>query len=352
MIKNSLFLFALILSLSSCAKVSYLAEQGVGQIKLLTTARDNHWVINDPETPQEIVQKIQDIEVYKEFFEHFWDFNTGRIYTRTTFLEQPAVSYLLISSKKHKISALETRFPIVGRFPYLGFFNHRSAQSWAEKLQRQGLDTYIRPVYAYSTLGYFSDTILSSFFYFDSFDLAELIFHELFHLYFFIPGEVNLNEALATYIGREMAFLYFETSSEMREAKWDEYRRNARLSAEVASQVHQLNKKLKKLENKESIDQYFETLMKTHFKQHFMDFCRNKGIAQEKCFPLNRKWSQASLAAFMTYYDLLSPIEKLHNRLDVDIKGLFGYIEGRYQQYLQLPRDQRGELSEFLFNEF
>src|SRR5690606_28211743 len=52
--------------------------------------------------------------------------------------------------------------------------------------------------------------ILSSFFYYDDLDLAELIFHELFHTIFFIKDDVDLNENLANYFGKELVRLYFK----------------------------------------------------------------------------------------------------------------------------------------------
>ena len=62
----------------------------------------------------------------------------------------------------------------------------------------------------YSTLGYFDDPILSSFFNYNKFDLTVLIFHELFHTIYFYKNKVQLNENLANFFGREMAIEYYK----------------------------------------------------------------------------------------------------------------------------------------------
>jgi len=79
-------------------------------------------------------------------------------------LENSAVTYLVVASPFNEIKAVETCFPVMGCFPYLGFFNLNSAKNFAKEKENENYVTWIRPVYAYSTLGYFTDTILSSFF--------------------------------------------------------------------------------------------------------------------------------------------------------------------------------------------
>ena len=196
--------------LSSCAKMSYLAEQGLGQLSLLNRSKDNKKVLSDVRIPLSYKEKIKKISEYKRFFYRYWKKNEGSIYSKTTLLDTDAVSYLVIVSPHNNIEAKEECFPFVGCFPYLGFFKKKSAQEYQKKMEEKGFITHRRDVYAYSTLGYFTDPILSSFFFYDDFDLVEMIFHELFHTIFFIENEVKLNENLANYFSKEMAFDYFK----------------------------------------------------------------------------------------------------------------------------------------------
>ena len=169
--------------ISSCAKLSYLYEQGRGQLSLLTSARENKDVLHDIKIPIKYKDKIVKVEEYKKYFYRYWDRPPQEIYSQTTILDRDAVTYLLIASPYNKIDPNKFCFPFMGCFPYIGFFKEKSAREKASELSDKGLITWVRPVYAYSTLGYFDDPIISSFFRYNDFQLAELVFHELFHRY-------------------------------------------------------------------------------------------------------------------------------------------------------------------------
>jgi predicted aminopeptidase len=64
-----------------------------------------------------------------------------------------------------------------------------------------GLDVVMRPVSAYSTLGYFTDPVLSTMLEYDDAGLAELIIHELTHGTVFAKGFTDFNESLASFVG-------------------------------------------------------------------------------------------------------------------------------------------------------
>ena len=206
---KQLVILILIFTLGGCAKFSYLIEQGSGQFKLLFDAKENKKILEDPDIPENYKKKIKLVQIYKSYFYKYWNKKETKIYSKTTILNRKAVSYLVITSPFDQIYANKECFPITGCFPYLGFYKKEKADKYAETKKKEGF-TFVRPVYAYSTLGYFTDTILSSFFQYEEFDLAELIFHELFHTIFFLKNEVDLNENLANYFGREMAFEYFK----------------------------------------------------------------------------------------------------------------------------------------------
>ena len=59
--------------LSSCAKTSYLWNQGWGQYQLLNRAVENKKLLEDPQTSREIKSKIQKIERYKKYFYKYWE---------------------------------------------------------------------------------------------------------------------------------------------------------------------------------------------------------------------------------------------------------------------------------------
>ena len=218
-LRRIIYLTFILSLIYSCAKISYIVEQGQGQWALIYQARDNQEVLQDQSVSQEIKEQIKKVESFKRFFYRYMDRPTTEIYSKTTFLKGEAVTHLVIASPINQVKAYQECFPLGGCFPYLGFFEHESAKRHALRLEKEhDLVTVIHPIYAYSTTGHLNDPILSSFFRYKRKELAELIFHELFHTILFIKDEVELNENLATYVSQLLVTRYFKlTSKEQRE---------------------------------------------------------------------------------------------------------------------------------------
>jgi predicted aminopeptidase len=102
-------------------------------------------------------------------------------------------------------------FPVVGNVSYKGFFDEAGALMEADRISQEGYETDIYNPEAWSTLGYFTDPVLSNMLKRGPGKLAELIIHELAHATVFLPDEVDLNENLATMAG-ELGALRFLAS--------------------------------------------------------------------------------------------------------------------------------------------
>ena len=116
------------------------------------------------------------------------------------------------------------------------------AKEYAKDLERDGYVVYIRPVLAYSTLGYFDDPILSSMLILDEYDLAETVFHELFHTTLFIKNEVSLNEALADLVGQEMSEIYYSFEKASKEKRQLKRKKRRNFEKWLVEQTQKLNK--------------------------------------------------------------------------------------------------------------
>ena len=68
----------------------------------------------------------------------------------------------------------------------------------SERLGKDGYDTAVGGVSAYSTLGNFDDPILSSMMRWDDVQLVAVLFHELAHQVLYIKGDSGFNESFAT----------------------------------------------------------------------------------------------------------------------------------------------------------
>ncbi len=118
------------------------------------------------------------------------------------------ISWNISASPPDSFTPYLWHFPIVGALPYKGFFSRQLAENAHQQLVDDGYDAIMRPVSAYSTLGYFADPLLSSMLDDTPDELADLILHELTHNTIFAEGHTDFNESLATFVGQKGSLLF------------------------------------------------------------------------------------------------------------------------------------------------
>lgn len=347
-LKTTLLLFLILILGVGCAKFNYLYEQGVGQMSLLSTGKDNQEMLKNVRVSKTQKEKIKKIEELKKYFYKYWEKKETKIYSQTTMLKNKAVTYLVIVSPYQEIKAVENCFPLMGCFPYLGFFSLNSAKEFAKERAVEDYVTWIRPVYAYSTLGYFTDTILSSFFEYDDYELAELIFHELYHTIFFVKNQVDLNENLAMYFSERMLEEYFISINQSDYAKFEQKKNEdakqiKRLVVILANELQQMYKTLLP-RTKEDAEVILNEFLEDRFKVEVMKKCQALDIQPKDCFPLERKWNNASFAAFLTYEKKSNDLASLQKKLGLDLKGYYNWIAKKYESFLDQSEESDFEI--------
>ncbi len=297
----------------------------------------NEKVLSDPAVTEEHKRKIKLIGEYKAFFLNYFNQQKSDIYTKTYFLKNEAASYLVIVSPFNEVKAETECFIIMGCFPYLGFFEKESALKYKAQKEQEHFATYLRPVYAYSTLNYFNDPILSSFFYYDDLNLAEVVFHELFHTLFFVKSDVDFNENLANFFSKELMSIYFKDKQYELLSKY--LKQNSDydlLNLEIKKFVKNLNELYQKKTATETYDDILKNFLANTFTPHFKQFCKVQGIQDAQCFPLNRTWNNAVFAAFATYESEQAAVKSKFTKMDRPLKDFFATLKSDYQTFSEL----------------
>lgn len=338
----NLHILLVLIFCSSCTMVGYLSEQGLEQAKLQWNGRKNEEFLDDPKISEEMKRKVLLIGEYKKFFYYYFGRKSTDIYSKTTLLDNKAVTYLVIASSHTKIKAHEFEFPFMGSFPYIGFFKKDSALEFSEKLRlNENLVTYVRPVYAYSSLGYLEDRILSSFFHYDDIELAELVFHELFHTVFFIKNEVDLNENMANLYGKALVQEYFKGRPELEEYLQIQKKKNS-LASRVVELIGILQSEFAKLGGfitEQKADVLTTRFVSEVFLPDLNQFCSKLELPESEC-DIKEDWNQASFAAFLTYEEEQDFLQKLQIENNFDLKQYLNWLTMEYESFEDQARTE------------
>ncbi len=215
--------------LSGCMQTRYVVQAGIGQAELWSLARSIDDVIEDPETDERTRVLLKESQVIMKFAKERGLARKGN-YEQFVEVDRGQVVWFLAAAQPLKLEAQIWNFPLVGSFPYLGWFDKREAMKIRKRLRDRGLDVYIRPVHAYSTGGWLDDPILSTMLSprDDAFRyLSNILLHELTHGNLLVNDQATLNESIANFVGDTMAEEYLvwrfgETSEEVLTYREDE----------------------------------------------------------------------------------------------------------------------------------
>ncbi len=117
--------------------------------------------------------------------------------------------HVVVAAPANQLEPVTWWFPVSGRVSYRGYFARERAERFAADLAADGLDTYVRPAPLYSTLGFFDDPIPREALSWPEPELVDTILHELVHQTVFVPGDVEYDEALASFVAHRATAAFY-----------------------------------------------------------------------------------------------------------------------------------------------
>jgi predicted aminopeptidase len=181
--------------------VIYGIRQAKGQLHIIWNARPVEEFLTDPNFPDSLKAKLVLINQVRRYAIDSLGLKDTKNYKTLYDQKGEEVMWVVTASEPFRLKAKEWKFPVLGAVPYKGFFRKDLAIALREQLQNDGWDVSIRNPGGWSTLGWFTDPILSKMLERSEGDLANLIIHEMCHATIFVKDSIDFNENLATFIG-------------------------------------------------------------------------------------------------------------------------------------------------------
>ena len=312
---KSLFFFLSFFFLTACSlDIGYLWSVSQGQMELLSRRISIEEALEKYNFSEKEKKKLNLVSEIKSFAQEKLKMDIDEdIYSSYIQLDQPYVTYLLRVSSAYELKAYKWDFPVIGSVPYKGFFDKEKAIEEAKSFPKEKYDFYIRGVSAYSTLGWFEDSILSSMLSYEESDFVVVIFHELAHTVLFFKDHTNFNERFAEFLGRKAAILfYLEKEGEESETvkkmllEWDD---ELLFSSFMVKEYKALDQWYK--ENKGKVNQEIKQERIKEIQDRFLAEIRPKLKTNQYDYFPKLKLNNSLLLSYRSYNYNMEEFEKL-----------------------------------------
>ena len=192
--------FFLIAFLTACSGPGYYLQAVSGQWKLMHARQDIQSLLDNPATSSELTAHLQAAGQIKVFASSALDLPANGSYSSYVEVEGDALVWNVVATEEFSLEAKKWCFPVAGCVPYRGFFKQQKAKESATRLRKKGMDVFVSPAAAYSSLGWFNDPLLSTMVTGSDIRLAAYLFHELAHQRLYIKGDGVFNEGYASFV--------------------------------------------------------------------------------------------------------------------------------------------------------
>jgi len=224
-----------LLFVPGCSSLEYYAQAAGGHLEVMRLAVPIEERLHEADTPEPLRAKLAKVLAIREFASRELGLPDNGSYRRYADIGRPFVVWNVFAAPEFSVKPVESCFLFAGCVSYRGFYSEEAAQRHSVALAGEGYDVYVGGVAAYSTLGWFSDPVLSTFIQYPEPEVARILFHELAHQVVYVKGDTIFNESFAAAVEDEgvRRWLEREGASAQRTAYEDSRRRRSEFVALV-----------------------------------------------------------------------------------------------------------------------
>lgn len=331
-----LFLILLALpALSGC----YLMQAAGGQMRIASKREPIAAVLKNPATPDELRKRLEYVAAARDFASRELGLPDNASYRSYADIGRPYVVWNVFATAEFSVEPRRWCFPIAGCVVYRGYFSEARAQRYARRLRARGYDAMVGGVAAYSTLGHFSDPVLSTMMGWSDARLAATLFHELAHQVVYVPGDSEFNEAFATAV--EEAGLERWLSVNGKSKDLPAWRRQRQRGQEFIQLLLDARERLRRLYESGIAVAAMRERKQEEFGRLKFDYTQLKArwngyAGYDRWF--DRALNNANLVSAATYHGCLPGFEQLLNSVNDDLPRFYEAVRQLAQQGKEVRR--------------
>lgn len=330
------------LLVGGCSSVAYYGQAINGQWRLLAQRQSISQLIADPDTGEKLRQRLQTVEKMRTFASRELGLPDNGSYKSYVDLKRPYVVWNIFAAPEFSLTPKLWCYPIAGCVSYRGYFSETRAQSFAHKLRQQGFDTEVAGISAYSTLGWFSDPLLSSMMRRSDIELAGTLFHELAHQRLYVKNDTRFNESFAVAVELEGVRRWLQQQDKGNQYK--DYVLSLSRKRQFIALVQSAHKKLEVLYASDHDDTEKRKAKAAIFQQLKKDYRHlKKGWDNYRGYDawFDRKLTNASLVPISSYYDFVPAFQALLAREQNNLELFYQAVQVIAKQ---TPADRKAAL--------
>jgi predicted aminopeptidase len=316
----------------------YLLQAAHGEAQLLEERRPIMKVIGNPRTAPSLRLTLEDLVAARDFASRELGLPDNGSYRSYVDLHRPYVVWNVVAAPEFSLKPKQWCFPIVGCVAYRGYFSEHGARAFAAGLTSKGFDTTVDGVPAYSTLGRFSDPVLSTMLPYGTDELAAIIFHELAHQLIYVESDSSFNEAFATTVEEEGLERWLTAMGRTEDLR--RYRAADARQLEYIRLFRRRREELRLLYASDLPESQMRARKRALFEQLATDMRsleRRQGTPSPYHDWLDGELNNATLASVATYYDCVPGFETMLRSVNGDLPRFYADVRA----LAKLPQAQR-----------
>jgi predicted aminopeptidase len=318
------------LLLCTGCQVGYYLHSAYHQSLLINGRESIDRALRSSDLSEDQKRKLRLVQEVKAFCENQLGLASSSNYTSFVKIDDPYVTYIVQAAYAWELKPYLWHFPFVGDVPYKGYFVKSMALAEAAEFPKDKYDTYVRGVSAYSTLGWFQDSVLSTMLRYPDYELVEIIIHETVHTTLYVKSAAEFNERMATFLGQEGMKLFYrqkqgDNSESLKKADDDTHDQQL-FSRFLTGELKDLKQWY--VTNQGHVDQETKTARLKQIQTRYQEQLKPQMKTENYSEFEKRQLNNALLLAYQTYEYSLADFSKLYGHFHHEFRETLGWLNG------------------------